>query len=92
MFSALADFKIKHFTDMLKTFLLSRPATLFDATNVEHRKAYFEYLVTRTWAGCHFQFVLEEPFLDLPSCINHKMVQHYAGQEFSKTKQKVRTK
>jgi hypothetical protein len=75
---------------MLKSFLLSRPYAIFDATNVEHRREYQNYLKTGTWANCKFQFVLEEPFLDLPNSINDKLVRHYMNIEFKKVKTKVR--
>lgn len=75
---------------MLKTFLLARPYAIFDAANVEHRRAYQTYLRTGTWADCDFQFVLEEPFLDLPSNINDKLVRYYINSEFKKVKTKVR--
>jgi len=67
---------------MLKTFLLSRPYAVFDASNKEHRQAYYDYLTTKSWHGCKFQFVLEEPFLDLPSNVNQKMVEYYVQEEF----------
>ena len=76
---------------MLKTFLLSRPYTVFDAENQEHRRAYFNFLKTNTWADCAYQFVLEEPYLDLPSCINYKMVQYYVRKEF-KSNTKINTR
>lgn len=75
---------------MLKSFLLSRPYALFDAENAEHRKVYNQYLKTKSWADCPYQFVLEEPFLDLPSCINHKLIHYYISQEFKKDRTKKR--
>jgi hypothetical protein len=77
---------------MLKTFLLSRPYTLFDAANADHRRAYQSYLKTNSWSGCPYQFVVEEPFLDLLANINHKLVRYYMNGEFAKTKTKVRIK
>lgn len=76
---------------MLKTWLLTRPYALFDASNPLHRQAYFDYIQTKSWVGCPYQFVLEEPYLELPSCINQKMVEYYMGQEFAR-KTKVKTK
>ena len=75
---------------MLKSFLISRPYAIFDANNEQHRKAYFEYMSKGSWAECPYQFVLEEPYLDLPSCINYKMVEHYMQQEFTKKKTKTK--
>lgn len=72
---------------MLKTFLLQRPYAIFDAENADHRRAYFEYLKTSAWHNCPYQFVLEEPFTDLPANINHKMVSYYTAKEFKGKKQ-----
>lgn len=79
---------------MLKSFLLQRPYTLFSADKEEHRRSYYEYLKTGSWNGCSYQFVLEEPFLDLPSSINYKMMLYYTNKEFSNKKsrkQRVKT-
>jgi len=67
---------------MLKTFLLSRPYAVFDASDKEHRRAYYNFIKTKSWHNCPFQFVLEEPYFDLPSNINQKMVEYYMKQEF----------
>lgn len=77
---------------MLKTFLISRPYAVFDATNADHRRAYKQYLDTNSWAECPYQFICEEPYLDLPSNINQKLIVYYMAQEFKKRKTKVRTK
>lgn len=77
---------------MLKSFLVSRPYAVFDAANEEHRRAYLQYLKTRTWAGCPYQFICEQPYIELPASINQKLVDYYMGLEFKKRKTKVRTK
>lgn len=69
---------------MLKTFLLSRPYAVFDASDKEHRRAYYNFVKTKSWHNCPYQFVLEEPYFDLLSNINHKMVNYYLTQEFKK--------
>jgi len=77
---------------MLKSFLLcDRPYAVFDAANPEHRAAYAEFLKKRTWEGCPYKFVLEEPYIDLPANINHRLVEYYLGKEFAdkKTKKKI---
>jgi hypothetical protein len=78
---------------MLKTFLLNRPFVVFDASNKDHRLAYREFLKTGTWNKCAYQFVCEEPFIELPACINIKLVEYYMRVEFknrSKPKNKIR--
>lgn len=79
---------------MLKSFLLRRPHALFDPDNEQHRRAYYDYLKTNSWNGCPYHFVLEEPFLDLPSSINYKMVLYYTNKEFAqerRRKQRIKT-
>jgi len=69
---------------MLKTFSLTRQYVLFDAANKEHRLAYRDFIKTNSWSNTKFKFILEEPYLDLPSCINFKLVQYYLDREFVK--------
>lgn len=68
---------------MLKSFLMSRPSVVFDATNRAHREAYANFVQKGNWSDCPFQFVLEEPFMDLLSNINFKMVRYYMQSEFA---------
>ena len=78
---------------MLKTFLLNRPFVVFDPSNKDHRRIYRHFLKTGSWKNCDYQFVCEAPYLDLPSCINLKLVEYYMGQEFrykSKTKTTIK--
>ena len=77
---------------MLKTFMTSRPYTIFDAANQKHRSAYYRYLQSASWGDCPYQFVVEEPYIDLPHCINQKMIKYYMGREFNKNKNKINIK
>jgi hypothetical protein len=77
---------------MLKTFTLNRPHMIFDAANQKHRSAYYRYLQSASWVDCPYQFVVEEPYIDLPHCINQKMIKYYMGREFSKNKNKIQIK
>jgi hypothetical protein len=67
---------------MLKTFLLNRPYAAFDVNNADHRRAYRIFLEKKSWTSCPYQFVLEEPALDLLSNINHQLVDYYTRNEF----------
>lgn len=73
---------------MLKTFLLSRPYAVFNASDKEHRRAYYNFINTKSWHNCPFQFVLEDPYFDLPSNINQKMVEYYMKEEFKSVARK----
>jgi len=67
---------------MLKTFLLVRPQAAFDASNIEHRRAYHKFMQKNSWNDCPYQFVVEPPYTDLLTCIRHKMTDYYIRQEF----------
>lgn len=73
---------------MLKTWVINnRPYAIFDAANKEHRRAYSEFLRTKSWTSCPYQFVLEDPYFDLVANITYKLVDYYTKQEFpNKTK------
>jgi hypothetical protein len=73
---------------MLKTFLISRPYAIFDATNADHRRAYVRYLKTNSWADCPYQFICEHPYIELPANINQKLVEYYLALDFKKVKLK----
>ncbi len=73
----------ERYINMLKIWVLNnRPFAVFDAANKEHRRAYREFLRTRSWSHCPYQFVIEETYSDLLSNINHKLVEYYTQQEF----------
>jgi len=74
---------------MIKSFLHNRQYVLFDANNRAHRQAYFDFLKTGSWTGCKFNFVTEEPYLDLPSYINMKISEYYLKREFTAIKTKI---
>ena len=68
---------------MLKTWLLgNKPHTIFDPANKDHREAYYDFLKLNSWRNCRWQFVIEEPYSDLPSNITFKLIQYYTQQEF----------
>jgi hypothetical protein len=77
---------------MLKTFLISKPYAIFDANNADHRRAYNRFLKTNSWVDCPYQFICEQPYLELPANINQRLVEYYTNTEFKKTKTKVRVK
>lgn len=81
---ALLNSITKLYIEMLKTWLLgSKPYAIFDAANAEHRAAYNDFVQHKTWRDSPYQFVCEEPYLDLPTNINAKLLTYYLNQEFS---------
>ena len=69
---------------MNKLLLNCRPGTVFDASNKEHRKAYYNFIKNATWARSPFQFLLEPGFEDVPTMCRHRLCEYYVGREFGK--------
>lgn len=75
---------------MLKTWTLRRPSVVFDASNEEHREAFYKFTKRGSWGDCKFNFILEEPYNDLITNIHYKIVTWYMQKEFE-TKSSSRT-
>ena len=59
-----------------KRVLNFKPRIAFDPSNRKHRLDYAQFLRYNNWKnGC--QFFLEEPYMDIPSMINDKLVHYY---------------
>ena len=68
----------------MKTLLnnANRPFVQFDATSVEHRRAYQLFTKTQCWGYIPYRFKLEAPFLNLVDMIEDKMCRYYVEKEF----------
>lgn len=69
-----------------KRMLQNNLLVKFDVNNVEHRKVYFNFWKNMKWDAKAPRFEVEQPYLDVPSMIQSKLVQYYQKQEFTKTK------
>jgi hypothetical protein len=67
---------------MNKLLLNCRPATVFDAANKEHRKAYYHFLKYSTWGRSPYQFILEPGFEDVPTMCRYQLCEYYVCKEF----------
>jgi hypothetical protein len=67
--------------------LTRRPTVIFNAANVEHRKAVEQFLRTGTWGGIDVNFLLETPYYDLPAMISAKLANYYLQREFTSKKE-----
>lgn len=68
---------------MNKLLLLnSRPVTVFDVTNKDHRKSYYNFLKYSTWGRSSYQFILEPGFEDVPTMCRYQLCEYYVGREF----------
>ena len=65
-----------------------RPATVFNPTDKEHRKAYYEFIKYSTWSRSPFQFVLEPGFEDIPHMCRIRLCEYYVNKEFGISKSK----
>ena len=68
----------------MNTLLLNcRPGAVFDATNKEHRQAYYNFLRYATWGRSPYQFILEPGFEDIPTLCRHRLCEYYVSKEFA---------
>lgn len=68
---------------MNKLLLNCRPPTVFDVSNKDHRKAYFNFLKYSTWGRSPYQFILESGFEDVPTMCRHQLCEYYVTREFA---------
>jgi hypothetical protein len=73
---------------MSRLNLTQRPTVVFDAANVEHRKAFEQFFRTGTWGRIDVNFLLETPYYDLPAMITAKLTNYYLQCEFTSSKKK----
>jgi len=70
---------------MLKSFLLNtRPFTIFDPSNRNHRESYFKFQKTKSWKHSPVQWTIDDDSSDIVHCINKKLVDYYTSKEFIK--------
>lgn len=67
---------------MNKLLLNCRPATVFNAANKDHRKAYYHFIKYSTWGRSPYQFLLEPGFEDIPTMCRHQLCEYYVSREF----------
>ena len=55
----------------------------FDPLNEDHLKDYASFIERNNWKnGC--QYILEQPFEDIPSMINSKLIRHFLKDYLNK--------
>lgn len=61
-----------------KSVIPTRARVLFDPSNKKHMNDYAEFLRMKNWVnGCNY--LLEDPYEDIPTMINEKIVHHVLG-------------
>jgi hypothetical protein len=67
-----------------RLFMHTRPVVVFDPANPVHRKAASTYIRTGGWGKVPMKFLLENPYLDVPTMIHARLIDYYLGLEFGK--------
>jgi hypothetical protein len=70
---------------MLQNSLLVK----YDVNNITHRKAYYHFQNKFKWHPKAPRFIVEPPFLDVPTMIQSKLLSYYLKQEFTNRKKET---
>ncbi len=68
--------------------LSSRPWTVFDPKNKDHRRYYHDFVKYRTWGRCPYRFVVADNHGDLITMIQKSLVKFYSEVEFDRSTSK----
>ena len=81
---------------MSRLNLFSRPWTVFDPSNKQHRSYYHNFVLSRSWGACPVRFVVPEDHGDLITMIQRSLIEYYTRKEFGsvvkKQQEKIRPK
>ena len=59
-----------------------RPKVIFDATNPEHRKAYYDFIETSTWSNSPFRFDVKS-YGNTKGLMDRQLLSYYLSNEFN---------
>ena len=68
---------------MNKLLMNCRPESAFDASDKQHRKAYYTFIKDSSWGKSPYQFILEPGFEDVPTLCRHRLCEYYVTKEFA---------
>lgn len=54
----------------------------FDPKKSEHRESFNNFLKNNSWKDTKLRFILEHPYVDIPSMIHNKLINYYLSREF----------
>jgi hypothetical protein len=63
-----------------------RQPMFFDPKDKEHRKYYFQFVKTSSWAKCPYSWVIDDESSSVPHMMHKKLVDYYTQKEFGKEK------
>ena len=66
--------------------LHGRPWIVFNPGNRQHRKFYYEFVKSGTWARCTVRFVVADDQGDLVTMIQRSLIKYYVEREFNVVK------
>jgi hypothetical protein len=67
---------------MLKSTLLLRPWTAYDPANKDHRRYFNNFIKTRSWAGCPYQWLIMDDSGDVVHYLTKVTAEYYLSREF----------
>lgn len=59
-----------------------RPKVVFDASNPEHRKAYYSFIETNSWGNSPFRFDVKS-FGNTKGIMDRQLIAYYLRSEFT---------
>ncbi len=65
-----------------------RPKVVFDASNPEHRKAYYSFIETNSWGNSPFRFDVNDAcrcFGNTKGIMDRQLIAYYLRNEFTNT-------
>ena len=62
-----------------------KPVIDFDPENKEHRRLFYTFLKTHSWAHCPYVFSVYGQYNDLVRMISTQLLEKYMSREFEKT-------
>ena len=62
----------------------SRPWTVFEPSNKDHRRWYYEFAKHDTWGRCPYRFIIPDDHGNLVTMIQRKLVEYYVEREFKR--------
>ena len=65
-----------------KLLYMSRPWTVFNPKNKDHRRWFAEFQHLGTWGKCPVRFVVADDHGDLVTMIQRSLIQYYVEREF----------
>ena len=69
---------------MSKLELFGRPYAVFDPSDKNHRRFFYEFQETQTWGHCPVRFLVPDDQGDLVTMIQRSLIAFYVAREFGK--------